>query len=158
MRRCWLPPLPCTLGARSVRPMTKRAAALLGNQVPVLRGGATPSLLLQRQKHQRSGHHRGWWGGKIFSLFGLLVNLPASPPEPLPTLLRAKIVFKFTRPHITLRLSGGGTYTSFVVTAVSRAKIRGALAVVFNIKPSNVTFKPSDGALLTKRGPVVLCS
>ena len=100
-------------------------------------------------------------GVKIFSLLGLLVGLPAPSPEPLPTLLRAKIEVKVTRPQVTLRLSGGGPYKSFVVTAVSRAKIRGAPAAVSNVKSSNVTLKPAEGgagALSNKRGPVVLCS
>ena len=100
-------------------------------------------------------------GVKIFSLLGLLVGLPAPSPEPLPTLLRAKIEVKVTRPQVTLRLSGGGPYKSFVVTAVSRAKIRGAPAAVSNVQSSNVTLKPAEGgagALSNKRGPVVLCS
>ena len=48
-----------------------------------------------------------------------------------------------------------------VVTAVSRAQIRGAPAAVSKIKSSNVTIKPAEGgagALSNKRGPVVLCS
>ena len=76
-------------------------------------------------------------------------------------LLRAKIEVKVTRPQVTLRLSGGGPYKSFVVTAVSRAKIRGAPAEVFSIKSPNFTLKPAEGgagALSNKRGPVVLCS
>ena len=83
------------------------------------------------------------------------------PSLPLPALLRAKIEVKVTRPQVTLRLSGGGPYKSFVVTAVSRAKIRGAPAAVSNVKSSNVTLKPAEGgagALSNKRGPVVLCS
>ena len=103
----------------------------------------------------------GGRGVKIFSLLGLLVGLPAPSPEPLPTLLRAKIEVKVTRPQVALWLSGGGPYKSFVVTAVSRAKIRGAPAAVSNVKSSNVTLKPAEGgagALSNKRGPVVLCS
>jgi len=107
----------------------------------------------------------------------LLVGLPAPSPEPLPTLLRAKIEDKVTRPQVTLRLSWGGPYRSFAVTAASRAKIRGAPAEVFSIKcllskrvvilrqkskkSSNVALKPAEGgagALSNKRGPVVLCS
>ena len=63
--------------------------------------------------------------------------------------------------QVTLRLSGGGPYKSFVVTAVSRAKIRGAPAAVSNVQSSNATLKPAEGgvgALSNKRGPVVLCS
>ena len=98
---------------------------------------------------------------KISPLWGYLKTPPASSPEPLLTLLRAKTKSNVTRPQVTLRLSGGGPYKSFVVTAVSRAKIRGAPAAVSNVKSSNVTLKPAEGgagALSNKRGPVVLCS
>ena len=43
----------------------------------------------------------GGQGGKFFSLLGPLVGLPASPPEPLLTHLRAKIESEFTRPLVT---------------------------------------------------------
>ena len=120
------------------------------------------TILFKIKPQQRPRHDRGGVGGiKNFSLMGLLVGLPAPSPEPLPTLLRAKIEVKVTRPQVTLRLSGGGPYKSFVVTAVSRAKIRGAPAAVSNAQSSNVTLKPAEGgagALSNKRGPVVLCS
>ena len=83
-------------------------------------------------------------GVKIFSLLGLLVGLPAHSPEPLPTLLRAKIEVKATRPQVTLRLSGVGLYKSVVVTAVSRAKIRGAPTAVSNAESPNATLKPVE--------------
>ena len=64
------------------------------------------TILFKIKPQQRPRHDRGGVGGvKIFSLLGLLVGLPAPSPEPLPTLLRAKIEVKVTRPQVTLRLS-----------------------------------------------------
>ena len=40
----------------------------------------------------------GGWGSQHFQPLGLLVGLPAPSPDPLPTLLRAKIENKVTRP------------------------------------------------------------
>ena len=80
-----------------------------------------------------------------FSLLGLLVGLPAPSPEPLLTLLRAKIEVKVTRPQVALRLSNSRAIEAPVYTAVSRAKIGGAPAAVSNVKSSNVTLKPAEG-------------
>ena len=45
-------------------------------------------------------------GESKFSAFWVCLKIPpASPLEPLLTLLRAKIESKFTRPQVTLRLS-----------------------------------------------------
>ena len=74
----------------------------------------------------------GGGGVKIFSLLGLLVGLPAPTPDPLLTLLRAKIENKVTRPLVTRRLSISGAFSSLDFTAASRAKIGGAPAAVSN--------------------------
>ena len=71
-------------------------------------------------------------GVKNFSLLGLLVGLPAPSPEPLPTLLQAKIEVKVTRPLVTRRLSISGAFSFLDFTAASRAKIGGVPAAVSN--------------------------
>ena len=115
--------------------------------MPALWGGASPSLPLETETPTTKPRPGGVGGGgsKISALWGYLKTPPAPPPEILLTLLRAKIESKVTRPQVTLRLSGGGPYGSFVVTAVSRAKIRGAPAAVANIRSSNFTLKSAEG-------------
>ena len=85
-----------------------------------------------RQKMKGGREGKPGVGVKIFSLLGLLVGLPTPSPEPLPTLLRAKIEDKVTRPLVTRRLSISGAFSSLDFTAASRAKIGGAPAAVSN--------------------------
>ena len=98
-------------------------------------GNPTPPPTLSKIKPlHRTSHDRGGVGGiKNFSLMGLLVGLPAPPPEPLHTPLRAKIEVKVTRPLVTRRLSISGAFSSLDFTAASRAKIGGAPAAVSNV-------------------------
>ena len=119
-------------------------------------GAPSPTEQSKLMNKTRPG---GVGGVKNFSLLGLLVGLPAPSPEPLLTLLRAKIEVKVTRPQVTLRLGSSRAIEAQVYTAVSRAKIRGAPAAVSNVKSSNVTLKPAEGgvgALLKERSCCLL--